>query len=95
MSLIDAEMSRLRGLLRVTERERDNAKSQTLLWVADDLRRVAEAHIKSAAIEGRRLYRKNLYATAEVLIERAKHYEQQSQGEPARPATTSTAPEEE
>lgn len=76
MSLIDAEMSRLKGEIRVLTRERDAAKRQTLLWVADDLRRAAEAHVKSAAIESRRLYRKHLYDTAAVLIERAAFYEQ-------------------
>jgi hypothetical protein len=51
-------------------------KRQTLLFVADDLRRTAEAHLKSASIEGRRLYRKHLIQTANVLIEHATSYEQ-------------------
>lgn len=76
MSWIDAEMSRLKGEIRVLTRERDAAKEQALLFVADDLRRAAEAHIKSAQIEGRRLYRKHLLETADVLIERAEFYEQ-------------------
>lgn len=76
MSLIDAEMSRLKGEIRVLTRERDAARKQALLFVADDLRRAAEAHLKSAAIEGRRLYRKHLTDTATVLIERAAFYEQ-------------------
>jgi hypothetical protein len=79
MSLIDAEMSRLKGEIRVLTRERSAAKEQALLFVADDLRRAAEAHLKSAAIEGRRLYRKHLTETAHVLLERAEHYEKMSQ----------------
>ena len=48
---------------------------QTLLFVADDLRRTAEAHIKSAAITGKRIERKHLHEIAKVLIERATYYE--------------------
>jgi uncharacterized protein YbjQ (UPF0145 family) len=85
MSLIDAERSRLKGEIRVLTRERDDARRQALLFVADDLRRAAEAHLKSAAIEGRRLYRKHLADTAHVLIERATFYEQQSQDDTQEP----------
>jgi hypothetical protein len=48
---------------------------QTLLFVADDLRRTAEAHIKSAGIAGKRIERKHLHEIAKVLIERAVYYE--------------------
>lgn len=48
---------------------------QTLLFVADDLRRTAEAHLKSASVEGKRVERKHLREIARVLIERASYYE--------------------
>ena len=48
---------------------------QTLLFVADDLRRTAEAHIKSAGIAGKRIERKHLNEIAKVLIDRAAYYE--------------------
>jgi hypothetical protein len=79
MSLIDAEMSRLKGEIRILTRERDNAKEQALSWVADDLRRAAEAHIKSIGITEKRIERKHLTQIADVLLERARYYEQQSQ----------------
>lgn len=79
MSLIDAEMSRLKGEIRILTRERDKAKEQALLWVADDLRRAAEAHLKTVGITEKRIERKHLTQIADVLIERAKYYEQQSQ----------------
>jgi hypothetical protein len=78
MSLIDAERSRLKGEIRVLTRERDDARRQALLFVADDLRQCAEAHVKSAGIESRRLYRKHLLDTARVLDERADFYAQES-----------------
>lgn len=48
---------------------------QTLLFVADDLRRTAEAHIKSAGVTGERIKRKHLKEIAKVLIDRAVYYE--------------------
>ena len=48
---------------------------QTLLWIADDLRRAAEAHLKSVGITGKRIERKHLTEIADVLIERARFYE--------------------
>jgi hypothetical protein len=80
MSLIDAERSRLKGEIRVLTRERDAARRNALLFVADDLRRCAEAHVRSASIEGRRLYRKHLLDTARVLDERADFYQQEAGG---------------
>jgi hypothetical protein len=80
-TLGDAEISRLRRAW-IAGRDwarRQAGEAQTLLFVADDLRRAAEAHLKSADIEPRRLYRKHLTETANVLIERAEFYEQQSQ----------------
>lgn len=53
---------------------------QTLLWVADDLRRTAEAHFKQADITAKRIERKYLRATGSVLIGRAIYYETVSQG---------------
>jgi hypothetical protein len=81
MSLIDAERSRLKGEIRVLTRERDAVRKETLLFIADDLRRVAEAHFKSAGIEGRRLHRKHLNAIGNVVLERAVYYEKVAAGE--------------
>lgn len=57
----------------VTGRDR-----QTLLWVADDLRRTAEAFLKSADINPKRIERKHLKATASTLVERAREYERRA-----------------
>jgi len=81
MSLIDAERSRLKNEIRVLTKERDYIRRQTLLFVADDLRRVAEAHFKSAGIEGRRLHRKHLNDIGKVVLERAVYYERVAAGE--------------
>lgn len=51
---------------------------QTLLWIADDLRRVAEAHLKSMDVSPKRIDRKHLKQIADVLLERARFYERQS-----------------
>lgn len=59
---------------------RTGGDPQTLLWVADDLRRVAEAHFKQAEVTGKRIDRKHLISTGNVLVERAQHYEKASQG---------------
>jgi hypothetical protein len=74
MSLIDAEISRLKALLRVAERERDVAKVKTFAFVAADLRQAAEAYTKSAAIAGKRIERKHLAEIAAVLNERADYF---------------------
>jgi hypothetical protein len=74
MSLIDAEMSRLKSLLRVTERERDAARDSTIAFVVGDLRQAAESYTKSAAIASKRIERKHLTAIASVLNERASYY---------------------
>lgn len=53
---------------------------QTLLWVADDLRRAAESFRKSVDINPKRVERKHLNATANVLLERARFYESVAAG---------------
>lgn len=51
---------------------------QMLLWVADDLRWAAEAHLKSADICGKRIERKHLKQIADALLERARFYERRA-----------------
>lgn len=51
---------------------------QTLLWIADDLRRVAESHLKRMDINPKRIERKHLKQIADVLLERARHYERRA-----------------
>ena len=80
MSLVDAEMSRLKALLRVTERERDSAR-QALAAIVADLRQTAEAYHKSAAVAPKRIERKHLTEIAVVLTERADYYERRAGGE--------------
>ena len=70
MSLIDAEMSRLKALLRIAERK----QHETIAFVVADLRQTAEAHRKSAAIAQKRIERKHLTEIATVLTERADFY---------------------
>lgn len=53
---------------------------QTLLWIADDLRRAAESFLKSVDINPKRVERKHLNATANVLLERARFYESVAAG---------------
>lgn len=72
MSLIDAVKRSRQIEIRL---QRDAVRRQTLRFIADDLRRVAEAYSKSAGIEPRRLYRKNYLGIADVLIGRAAYYE--------------------
>lgn len=54
---------------------------QTLLFVADDLRRVAESYFKSAEITMTRIEGKRLKQIGRILIERAEFYERVSQGQ--------------
>ena len=51
---------------------------QTLLWIADDLRRTAESHLKSMDVNPKRIERKHLKQIADVLLERARCYERRA-----------------